>query len=342
MRLRHLLAFSLVVGAVGCLDNEGLNPPGVSTDGGKDGPAAGSGGSSTGGAGGGGAGGAGGSVVTGGQGGSGQGGSGAGGGGGQGGGGGVGNGGTGGAQSDAGKPDLPLMCGPVCAIFCPNGNVLDQRGCPTCQCNPPPACLPVACDLACPNGYQKDDRGCPLCKCNPGPMCTPVTCRIFCPNGFKKDERGCEICQCNPPTCEPKECPSPAPGAPNMICPDGTIAGPVCERTSEGRCAWIFRSCSDTDCSSARTAVACGRLATCRWLEPGCTEPRLPVAGCFPRASLNCAVSGCPLGKQCVKRVVNPCSGVGGPTPAGDTARPALVAPPGGCTACGQEISVCL
>jgi hypothetical protein len=29
-------------------------------------------------------------------------------------------------------------CGPVCAIFCQFGNVLDAQGCPTCACNPPP------------------------------------------------------------------------------------------------------------------------------------------------------------------------------------------------------------
>jgi len=30
-------------------------------------------------------------------------------------------------------------CGPVCQIFCENGNVLDEYGCPTCRCKPAPA-----------------------------------------------------------------------------------------------------------------------------------------------------------------------------------------------------------
>ena len=30
----------------------------------------------------------------------------------------------------------PIGCGPVCEIYCPNGNVLDARGCPTCRCKP--------------------------------------------------------------------------------------------------------------------------------------------------------------------------------------------------------------
>eukprot|EP00040_Diaphanoeca_grandis_P036891 m.237562 g.237562 ORF g.237562 m.237562 type:complete len:2040 (-) comp33710_c1_seq2:30-6149(-) len=31
-------------------------------------------------------------------------------------------------------PTPPPTCGPVCAIFCPHGNVLDSLGCPTCTC----------------------------------------------------------------------------------------------------------------------------------------------------------------------------------------------------------------
>ena len=33
---------------------------------------------------------------------------------------------------------LPIKlddCGPVCAIYCSFGNVLDEHGCPTCRCN---------------------------------------------------------------------------------------------------------------------------------------------------------------------------------------------------------------
>jgi hypothetical protein len=42
--------------------------------------------------------------------------------------------GTGGSSGGAGGGG----CGPVCAIYCANGNVLDGRGCPTCACKPPP------------------------------------------------------------------------------------------------------------------------------------------------------------------------------------------------------------
>ncbi|XP_064598072.1 BPTI/Kunitz domain-containing protein 4-like isoform X2 [Liolophura sinensis] len=64
-----------------------------------------------------------------------------------------------------------LRCPAVCAIYCPNGNVLDHRGCPTCRCrtDPPPTCGPV-CAIYCPNGNVLDHRGCPTCRCRPGPI----------------------------------------------------------------------------------------------------------------------------------------------------------------------------
>nr|XP_022339058.1 BPTI/Kunitz domain-containing protein 4-like [Crassostrea virginica] len=57
-------------------------------------------------------------------------------------------------------------CGPVCAIFCPNGNVLDKFGCPTCRCKPP-ICPLVLCARPCPNGVIVDKNGCSTCRCKP-------------------------------------------------------------------------------------------------------------------------------------------------------------------------------
>ncbi|KNC78008.1 hypothetical protein SARC_09541 [Sphaeroforma arctica JP610] len=34
------------------------------------------------------------------------------------------------------KPPAEVECGFVCQIYCPNGNVMDANGCPTCACNP--------------------------------------------------------------------------------------------------------------------------------------------------------------------------------------------------------------
>ncbi|MCG3172802.1 MAG: hypothetical protein GMKNLPBB_00960 [Myxococcota bacterium] len=66
------------------------------------------------------------------------------------------------------------QCGPVCGIFCPNGNKLDEFGCPLCECLPAP-CQPLNCEeLSCPGGFNVSSTGCQECKCKPG---TP-TCKI--------------------------------------------------------------------------------------------------------------------------------------------------------------------
>jgi hypothetical protein len=343
MNRLHRIALGLVMMA-GCIDRNGLDIV-DSGSGGAGGQAGGSGGAggtggqvggSGGGAGHGGAGG-----QTGGAGGQ----TGGSGGGGSGGGGGVAGaggqtGGTGGSKMDGGT-DGPFMCGPVCAIYCPYGNVIDSRGCPTCQCKPPPMCTPVACDLFCKYGYQKDANGCELCKCNPPPTCQPVTCKLLCPNGFEKDANGCEICKCAPATCSPAECGPPPPVA---ACPGGNTGG--CERTPEGKCVWNFRCLED--CSSARDPMTCAIRPACRWLEPGCAEPKLAVAGCYARALIDCNENSCPAGRTCLKRTINACNSTAA-AGAADTSDPAIVAPGPGAPApilppcaCGQPIGICL
>ncbi|KAK7088791.1 BPTI/Kunitz domain-containing protein 1-like [Littorina saxatilis] len=41
------------------------------------------------------------------------------------------------------RPVFRPRCGFVCAIWCPNGNVMDSRGCPTCKCRQGPRTLYV-------------------------------------------------------------------------------------------------------------------------------------------------------------------------------------------------------
>jgi hypothetical protein len=187
------------------------------------------------------------------------------------------------------------MCGAVCLIYCPNGNVLDARGCPLCQCKP---------------------------------ACTSVTCKLGCPNGFARDANGCEMCACAPaPTaCAAADCGPPPPNWP-MTCSDGSTITPKCERNASGKCALTMPTCP-ADCASQKEAAACSKLTHCRWLEPGCSQPKLEAVGCFAKLLVDCQKLGCPAGKSCQRRVINPC-----PAPA-----PGAVT----CAACGMEITLCL
>ncbi|XP_069103205.1 BPTI/Kunitz domain-containing protein 4-like [Argopecten irradians] len=61
-----------------------------------------------------------------------------------------------------------VHCGPVCMIYCHYGNVMDERGCPLCECNPAPVkehCEKPMCNDICSQGYVKDADGCPTCEC---------------------------------------------------------------------------------------------------------------------------------------------------------------------------------
>ncbi|XP_062595654.1 antistasin-like [Saccostrea cucullata] len=71
-----------------------------------------------------------------------------------------------------------VLCGPVCMIWCPFGNVQDENGCPTCRCRGEHTtttkepitkvtqnlCSGVMCDIYCPQGHKMVD-GCPVCAC---------------------------------------------------------------------------------------------------------------------------------------------------------------------------------
>ena len=61
-------------------------------------------------------------------------------------------------------PDVEVVCGPVCLMYCTYGNVLDENGCELCACNSPPPCPAVKCQ-ACLYGYLHDADGCPTCTC---------------------------------------------------------------------------------------------------------------------------------------------------------------------------------
>jgi len=82
------------------------------------------------------------------------------------------------------------VCPPVCKIYCEFGNVPDANGCPTCQCNPPPADL------------------CATVKCAAGTHCDAGKCvadAVSCGGKAGRPCPGAGKCVDNPnDTCDPK------------------------------------------------------------------------------------------------------------------------------------------
>jgi hypothetical protein len=148
-------------------------------------------------------------------------------------------------------PTTPPTCGPVCDIYCQYGNVVDEKGCPTCRCNPAPdPCSTVLC--AAGTHCEKQEVVCVTAPCPPIAVCVPdvpkcgPVCAIACPYGNVLDATGCPTCSCNPPpanTCPPEKCPLPSPLAPTIVCADGTVGGPTCVQKADGTCGWTIVSC---------------------------------------------------------------------------------------------------
>lgn len=247
-------------------------------------------------------------------------------------------GGTGGAPGTGGR----MMCGAVCDIYCPYGNVLDSNGCPTCKCNPMPMCPQIKCATDCPFGFATDAKGCQTCTCKPDPKtcatdeCGPMPAvgAIICPTAALSDASGDAAlapvappylcvrdantgkCMWQPPNC--RVCPA----LPCQACATGYEVGP------DGCQTCTCRTGPTAACAYA-TAATCAADTACRWLQPGCTEPSLAAAGCFPKASIGCTTdASCGAGRQCLKRYVNPCP---------STSSSGISA----CTACALLESIC-
>jgi hypothetical protein len=185
-----------------------------------------------------------------------------------------------------------------------------------------------------------------------GGGCAPV-CKVYCQWGNVPDASGCPTCACNPPPpCGADECGPPAP-FPRIMCPGGSTVGVVCQRGADGTCAWTQQMCPNTcppvcdifcpygnkvdangcalcacneppSCSTYGDIMSCSADMRCTWLTPGCGQPALAAQGCYARTDTNCSSDAdCANGRQCLKRVVNPCV-------------------LSNCTACGFTTTICL
>jgi hypothetical protein len=117
-------------------------------------------------------------------------------------------------------------CDPVCLIYCAYGNVLDDKGCPTCKCKQSPcgdglapldgySCGGDLNQQQCPSDSEcvigNGDVNavcCPLTK-QPLSESTPITsisdcgpvCAIYCQYGNVLDDKGCPTCKCKQSPC---------------------------------------------------------------------------------------------------------------------------------------------
>lgn len=169
-------------------------------------------------------------------------------------------------------PALARMCkdgstgkqGPNCSQICPeDGTVIactdDAKKCPDGSYVPRVA---PSCDFAaCPTGGGTI-CGAPSKVCpdgtviSPGPNCVYPSCpnggtvcsadAKECPDGSYVSRTGpnCTFPACpgETTTCTNTEC-GPAPLVASKQCADGSIAGPVCQRSAAGTCGWIITSC---------------------------------------------------------------------------------------------------
>lgn len=133
----------------------------------------------------------------------------------------------------------PCECPAVPPIYCEWGYVVDQRGCPTPTCLPPPECPPVLCDVYCEHGHVLDERGCATCACNPSPA----------PICIADDECGAGE------RCDFSVCRSPCEGAPEDIaCP--AVCYGECRPEAPRGCA------TDRDCGDG---AFCAIPPDCSW-----------------------------------------------------------------------------
>jgi hypothetical protein len=194
-------------------------------------------------------------------------------------------------------PTPPPTCGPVCQIFCENGNVLDAKGCPTCACNPP-----------------KPTDPCAVVKCAAGTHCEAhaVMCvKAPCP----------PIAACVPN--------APPPPPPSVFC--GGIAGIACP--GRGQCVDNPNDMCDPKAGGADCGGICQCVQTVACVMGAKFDSSPKVCACVPAnpvppecgpvCDIFCAYGHVLDAKGCPTCACNPppkpglpCSACTGPRPA--------------------------
>lgn len=210
----------------------------------------------------------------------------------------------------------PLTCsygdGYCPAVFaCTSGTWAQAGDCPQPAC---PADVPLdgsSCSFEGQSCNYDQQCGGAQAACNGGVWSVQsygVDCAEMCPVDVPTPGQACDVC-CAPPSCS---YPVPDCQPTQAFCGgDGTwkLAAGECPPPPMPFCG--FHS-SEGECQGD---------PTCRWLVPGCGEPKLPAAGCFEQQ--DCA-SDADCGPQhCMPAVFDPCWNKG-------------------CNACGAKAMVCL
>jgi hypothetical protein len=154
---------------------------------------------------------------------------------------------------------------------CPSGICRHGHCLPT---PPPEHCAPADCGadpIACPlvGGAGGTGTG-----GNGGMMVQPPEC-------IRAADGSCHWSACPQPIagCSDSDCQSPRPGAPNVMCSDGSLGGPVCQRDSAGTCSWEIRQCPVSGCdptTGVMCPTACGPNDCANLPRPGVPNEMCP------------------------------------------------------------------
>jgi hypothetical protein len=238
--------------------------------------------------------------------------------------------------------DADCRMGQVCL----NGRCRPQKACMTNQdCGPNQACLNGVCQGVCNGVTVPCDAGTPACQCTgPRPLAPNVMCAdgstggpVCSPSPNDPSTCGWTIRACPTPTVDAGQppamcngvnvpcdagvsvcqCTGPAPGAPNYMCADGSIGGPVCAPSpnNPATCGWTIRGCP-TPTVDAGPAMCNGVNVPCDGGMPApcqCSGPR-PAGNNYVCADGStggpvCALSmSSPNGCNWTVRMCTPCA----------------------------------